>query len=236
MRPPRILPLLITRHVEVEGPGLLGDILEEKGIPFTLLDVDQQTRWPDPGDFRAMVCLGGPQSVYEEDKFPELAGEVAFIQRALAARLPFLGICLGSQLLARALGARVFANRAKEIGWGRVDLSPEGARDPLLGGLAPGFTALHWHGDTFDIPPGCLALAGSSLTPNQAFRHSDFAWGLQFHLEVREKDLREWISYYPGEAGLFTPAGGDRGIPENMPACLESGRKVLEAFLKRLPV
>jgi GMP synthase (glutamine-hydrolysing) len=143
--------------------------------------------------------MGGPMGVYEADRYPHLGDELRLIEAALAAGLPVIGTCLGSQLLASALGARVYPNTRKEIGWHEVALTDAAPADPLFAGLPPRFTPVHWHGDVFDLPAGAVPLARSSVTPHQAFRHGPNAWGLLFHLELDGPQLASWITAFADE-------------------------------------
>jgi GMP synthase (glutamine-hydrolysing) len=144
-----------------------------------------------------VVCLGGPIGVDETDDYPFLAAEIALLEYRLSRDLPTLGICLGSQLMAKALGGRVYSGAVKEIGWGKVDLTKEGASS-CLGALQDADAAvLHWHGDIFDLPAGATRLASHHNDPNQAFSYGNNALALQFHLEVDPWQLEEW---YVGHA------------------------------------
>ena len=133
-------------------------------------------------------------NVDEVEKYPHLAQEVEWIKQALAAGLPTLGICLGAQLLAKALGAKVYPNRVKEIGWYSAELTPHADRDPLFEGGGKQITVFHWHGDTFDLPPGTVRLAESKLCRNQAFRYGRSAYGLQFHIEMTAELIDSWLA------------------------------------------
>jgi len=137
-----------------------------------------------------LIFMGGPMSVNEG--LPYLEAELAILRRSLDYDQPVLGVCLGSQLLARAAGARVYANGRKEIGWYDVTLTPAGEMDPLLGELNPRESVFHWHGETFDLPAGAEWLACSDACRNQAFRLGTNAYGLQFHLEVTPAMIEDW--------------------------------------------
>ena len=184
--------VLVIQHVEAETTGVIGEILGEEGARVTTVRVFSGDPVPAgiaPHD--ALVVMGGPMGVYEADRHPHLAQEVALIRRAVGENVPVLGVCLGSQLLATALGSVVHPAR-KELGWFPVALTPEGIADPLFDGVPGGFTAFHWHGDAFDPPPGSVSLASSELTSCQAFRHGAHV-GLLFHMEMGEAVVRALV-------------------------------------------
>jgi len=136
--------------------------------------------------------LGGPIGVYEADRFPFLSKEIGLIEHRLARDRPTLGICLGAQLMAKALGSRVFPGPVKEIGWGRVELTEHG-RASSLGPLADdSAVVLHWHGDTFDLPEAAIRLASNDAYENQAFAHGRRGMALQFHIEADPQQLEAW--------------------------------------------
>ena len=187
--------LPILRHVTHESAGTLENVLAETGLDFHYVDLFETV--PDRLNLNSapgLVILGGPMNVDEVDKYPHLAKEVEWIGQALAAGLPTLGICLGAQLLAKALGARVYPNRVKEIGWYRVDLTPHADRDALFEGGGKRITVFQWHGDTFDLPPNTVRLAQSPLCRNQAFRYGRSAYGLQFHIEMTPELIDSWLA------------------------------------------
>jgi GMP synthase (glutamine-hydrolysing) len=182
--------VLILQHVSVEGPGRIRDALESVGASSEIRRVDLGAPVPKTlGPFAGLVVMGGPMSVYESSQYPHLRSEILLMEEALRRRAPVLGICLGSQLLASALGARVYASGRKELGWYDVHLSEAGQSDPGFADAPNPFRALHWHGDVFDLPPGAVSLARSALTEHQAFRAADNALGLLFHLEVSAADV-----------------------------------------------
>jgi GMP synthase-like glutamine amidotransferase len=145
---------------------------------------------PEVATAAGLIFMGGPMSA--NDDFAYLRQELEIIRQAVDRGQPVLGVCLGSQLLAKALGARVYRNAAKEIGWFDVHLTDAGGRDPVLSGLDPTETVFHWHGETFDLPDGAVGLAYSRLTRHQAFRVGPNAYGLQFHLEVTPEMISDW--------------------------------------------
>jgi GMP synthase (glutamine-hydrolysing) len=186
--------LPILRHVAHESAGTLENVLSETGLDFHYVDVfESATDGFDLSGASGLVVLGGPMNVDETDRYPRLAQEVEWIKQALAAGLPTLGICLGAQLLAKALGAKVYPNPVKEIGWYRVTLTPHADRDTLFEGCGRTVSVFHWHGDTFDLPLGTIRLAENPLCRNQAFRYGRSAYGLQFHIEMNATMIESWL-------------------------------------------
>jgi GMP synthase (glutamine-hydrolysing) len=196
---------IAVRHVAFEDLGTLAPLLERRFPEVSYRDagVDDFAA-PDLAEADLLVVLGGPVGAYEERSYPFLAAELALIERRLARGRPVLGICLGSQLMARALGARVYPGAGKEIGWAPLALTEAGSASPLAP-FAGGAPVLHWHGDTFDLPAGALHLAAS-----ERYRHQAFAWqrhglALQFHIEVTAPGLERW---YIGHACELAAAPG----------------------------
>lgn len=189
--------VVVIMHVESEGPGTLGPFFDSVGWDIRTARLYAGDTLPtDPDGIDAIISMGGPMNVYEEDKYPFLADETAFLKQAIDADKPVLGICLGAQMIAKALGAQVTKSPAKEVGWGKVTLSDEGRRDGLFHGLPDTLDVLQWHEDMFHIPQGGKLLAYSGDCPHQAFRYRN-ALGLQFHLEVTTEILLEWFSGSP---------------------------------------
>jgi GMP synthase (glutamine-hydrolysing) len=177
--------------------GSLADILAGAGLDVRQYDLFDSL----PGDLpwsnaAGLIALGGPMSANDGDWFPFLNAELFWMRRAIQEELPLLGICLGAQLLAKALGARVYRNARAEIGWYEVDLLPAAAEDPLFCGRSARETVFQWHGDTFGAVPGGVHLAASSLCRQQAFRYGATAYGLQFHVEMTPKLLKSWLEDY----------------------------------------
>jgi GMP synthase (glutamine-hydrolysing) len=186
------------RHVAFEDLGLLAPVMEHEGwdVSFCEAAVDD-LRHDSIRNANLLVILGGPIGAYEIEAYPFLTSEIALIEHRLSRELPTLGICLGSQLMARALGSRVFAGPVKEIGWGRVELTGEGAASCLSPLRDADSAVLHWHGDSFDLPGGAQRLASNAHYDNQAFAYGRSALALQFHLEADPRQLEEW---YVGHA------------------------------------
>lgn len=215
--------ILIIKHIDIEGPGTFGDFLISKGVAFRVLELGAGEKLPSNlKGIQAVVVLGGPMNVYEEDKYPFLKDENAFIQRVLQEEIPYFGICLGSQLLSKAAGGRVVQSPVKEIGWYTVKLTPDGQSDPFLKGFREDEEIYHWHGDMFEIPEGGALLASGSGCPHQAFRVGKNAYGIQFHVEVTDKSIKEWCDEYS--------ANDLPGRKEHCDAMLEGYAKNKETF------
>lgn len=186
--------ILVIQHSAPETLGTIADFLEPKGVSVNYVRPFQEEPLPKNTDgLDGLIVMGGPMAVRDLDRTPFLREEMRIIEQTLKARKPLLGVCLGSQMLANALGAKVHLGKKKEIGWERVRLSPEARQDPLWIGAPDSFTAFHWHGDVFDLPEGAVSLASSDITPHQAFRHEPGVYGLLFHLEMTENMIREMI-------------------------------------------
>lgn len=196
---------VVIQHVAFEDLGTLEPALHGAHYAVQKLQagVDDLAKI-DPVACDLLVVLGGPIGVYEQETYPWLHAEIALVKARLAARRPTLGICLGAQLMAAALGARVFpGGNGKEIGWSALAAGTSSAAAMLAPLFAPGVQVLHWHGDTFDLPVGVEHLASTAQYPNQAFAVGDFALALQFHPEVTATDLERW---YIGHAAELSQA------------------------------
>jgi GMP synthase-like glutamine amidotransferase len=180
-------------HVENEGPGVFGELLQAAGADVRVARLHLGDALPAPMDVDAVLSMGGPMNVYEEERPPFLRDETRFLQEAAGRNRPVLGICLGAQMIAKAAGAAVTKNLVPELGWGTVALTEEGLADPLFRGLPPTLPVFQWHGDTFAVPAGGALLATGSDCRNQAFRHRR-SYGLQFHLEADRALLGDWFA------------------------------------------
>jgi len=189
--------ILIIKHIDIEGPGTLGSFLDQQKISYRIIDLGEGQSLPkDLSSIDAVVVLGGPMNVDEEDKYPFLESENEFIQQVLRSNIPYLGICLGSQLLAKAAGAKVVKSPVKEIGWYQVQLTDEGRKDLLFQGFRQDEPVYHWHGDMFEIPAQGELLATAEGCPHQALKVGRNAYGLQFHVEVTDQSIKEWCQEY----------------------------------------
>jgi len=186
---------LVVQNAILEGPGLLADALTGAGwkLDVRLMEGGRINLPADLGGFDALVVLGGPMGANDDHLHPYLPRVVDLIRDAVGRGAPALGICLGAQLMARALGAAVYPNPVPEVGWYPVALTTEGRNSPLFAGLPDELTVFQWHGDTFDLPQGAVHLAASEDCPHQAFSFRDRLWALQFHLEVTPEIIGSWI-------------------------------------------
>ena len=183
--------VLVFRHIAIEQLGSGAPVLDAAAV-----SVDHVDLFREPGahvdlrDAQGLIFLGGPMSV--NDDLPYLRRELGFLEVVLAEGKPVLGICLGSQLIAKALGAPVYRNPVPEIGWAPVQRTDAGRIDPLFSSFRDPENVLHWHGETFDLPVGAIRLASSDVCPNQAFRYGANVYGIQFHVEATPDMIAQW--------------------------------------------
>jgi GMP synthase (glutamine-hydrolysing) len=204
------MDVVVLQHIACEPPGEYEAVLRERGARLHRVELDEGEPLPALTGFDAIVAMGGPMSVNDDAELPWLTAEKRAIGEAVRDGVPYFGACLGVQLLAASLGARVYAGPDPEVGVLPVTLTPEGAADPIFAGLPPSFPTLQWHGDTFDLPEGATLLASSPAFPNQAFRYGRAAYGIQFHMEVLPEMAREWalVPEYAGYADRVLGEGG----------------------------
>ena len=224
------------RHVHFEDLGAFESVLTSSGYHIRYCEAGiNDLRSPEVADCDLLVVLGGPIGAYEEEKYPFLTDEIAIIEKRLNFARPALGICLGAQLFARALGARVYPGPAKEIGWAPVTLTAEGKQSPMK--FLEGVPVLHWHGDTFDLPKGTELLASTAICQNQAFSYGQSVIAFQFHPEASAKNFERWLIGHAGEIGSVTGlsvtklrSDTARFAPESAPL----GQECLREWLKGL--
>jgi GMP synthase (glutamine-hydrolysing) len=179
------------RHVPFEDLGVFEAVFRDAGYAVRFCEAGMDDIGAIDPSTDILVVLGAPIGAYEEDKYPFVRDELRLLERRLPAACPTLGICLGAQLIARALGSPVYPGARKEIGWGPVELTPEGRRSTLQ--HLEDVPVLHWHGDTFDLPKDAQRLASTALTANQAFAFGPAILALQFHPEVEAKNFERWL-------------------------------------------
>ncbi|WP_127476864.1 glutamine amidotransferase [Sulfurivermis fontis] len=231
---------LAIRHVAFEDAGSFAVTLEQLGYELHYLEAGMDDLAAiDAAAPDLLLILGGPIGAYEEELYPFLHAELRLIGKRLVAQRPIIGICLGAQLMARALGARVYPGKeGKEIGWAPLQLTVAGQASPLRH-LAPESTpVLHWHGDTFDLPAGAERLAGTRRYPNQAFAVGRHALALQFHPEVTAAGMERWFIGHACEIGA-TP---DISVPQLRAATAQwaaglerHGQAMLRDWLQAVP-
>jgi GMP synthase (glutamine-hydrolysing) len=223
--------LLVLQHIACEPPAAYEDELVARGLPLVRVEVDEGEPIPDWREFAGIVAMGGPMGAYEDDAYPWLADEKRLIAEAVRSGVPFWGVCLGAQLLASSLGARVYPGERAEVGVLPVQLTEAAAADPVFSQAPPEFTTLQWHGDTFDLPDGATLLAGSSAFPHQAFVWQH-AYALQFHIEVTPALAAEWAEVPAYAASLDAELG-----PGSFPGLLDelsAGAAAMAGLARRL--
>jgi GMP synthase (glutamine-hydrolysing) len=229
---------LVLQHIRCEPPGIFTDVLRQHGIRIETAELDEGDTLPDWRDFDLLVVMGGPMGAGDEADHPWLADEKRWIAAAVRAGMPYLGVCLGSQLLAASLGAPVGPGAAPEVGVLPVSLTAEGRADPVLSALGEQFAALQWHGDTFGIPDGAVCLAASPAYPHQAMRFGDVAYAVQFHVEVTGEMFEQWRhvpAYAASAQATLGPSGIDdlaRAFALDQDAMAESAERLCAGWLR----
>ena len=227
--------ILVVQHVPHEGLGTFEPVLRQAGCSLVMLKAyEPKAAWPDLSQIQGLIVMGGPQSVYEQARYPYLTREIELLRQTVDADLPILGVCLGAQLLAVALGAKVTKNPQKEIGWYPLMREPGADNDPLCEPFGQTETVFQWHGDTFALPKGAVRLFSSPLCQEQAFRYGDRIYGLQFHVEVTEAMIRAWLLANKQELAMLKgdidPATIRRQTPEHIGRLRELSAHVATTF------
>lgn len=205
------MSVLVLKNISSEGPGSIEDFFRENTIDYRVVCC-QKEELPGTRDIDTLVMLGGPMSVNEEETYPFLRKEIELARSFINEGKRVFGICLGAQIMAKALGGRVYRGSAPEIGWYDIELTEEGIKDPLINKLAVHpragdfwrrFKVFHWHGETFEIPEGAVRLAKSEMYPNQAFRYGAYAYAFQFHIEVKKEMIYDWLKDQAADMDLI---------------------------------
>ncbi|MEH1901235.1 MAG: type 1 glutamine amidotransferase [Nostoc sp.] len=181
------------QHVPFEGLASIEQWLTKKDHILSATKFYNGDTLPSVDDLDWVIVMGGPMNIYEDDKYPWLTWEKHFIKEAINKNKIVIGICLGSQIIADVLGSKVYKGQEKEIGWYPIKVTTEAQNYPVFASFLASFTVFHWHGDTFDLPPGAVQLAYSEVCANQAFIYADRVLGLQFHLESTQDSVRQII-------------------------------------------
>ena len=231
--------VLVLQHIACEPPGVFEDVLRERDAELHRVELDEGEALPDWRAFDAIVAMGGPMSANDDAELPWLTNEKRAIGEAVRAGKPYWGVCLGVQLLASSLGARVYAGALPEVGLLPVELTDEGRSDPVFGDMDGDLVTLQWHGDTFELPEGAVRLAASPAYANQAFRFLR-AYGVQFHLEVSAEMARTWADVPEYVTSLERTLGAAEApaflaaIEANADGMRAAGRRLFERWLDRV--
>lgn len=217
---------VVLQHVEWEGPGIIAQEAQKRGCEVDIRRMDCEDEIPAANHVDGLVVMGGPLGAYEEEWYPYLRDECELLATVARRGRPVLGVCLGAQLLAKALGAKVLPGHGAEIGFGSIELTPAGQEDPLFAGAGNTLPVFHWHGDTFTLPECAVLLASSQMYTNQAFRFGSRAYGFQFHVEPDAETWTAWREHLP--KGLIDNSEAEQRAIE------AAGAKVVARFFDQV--
>jgi GMP synthase-like glutamine amidotransferase len=220
-------------HTPFEKPGYIEQWATAKGHNISLTKLYEPFILPDLSNIDWLIVMGGPMGVYDEDKYPWLKEEKNFIKEAVNLNKVILGICLGSQLVAEALGAKVFTNKFKEIGWFKIQTTMEAEQVDLFNLFPKETVVFHWHGDTYNLPPGAIHLAESDVCKNQAYIFNERVIGLQFHIEVTADLLNEMLEGGSDELNKDKYIQTEAEIRNGIKLCIEANL-LLHSLLDKL--
>ncbi len=228
------MKFLVLQHEECEPLGMFEGLLKKKRVECDYCKLYEEEAPASIEGYDGLIAMGGPMNVYQEEEYSFLKEDDRLLKEALKKGKPVLGVCLGAQLMAKALGAKVRRGREKEIGWFPVRLTEDGRRDTIFSGFGSEFMVFQWHGDTFDIPSGAVRLAGSEKFANQAFRIGN-SYALQFHLEVTADMIRDWFSEYSEEVESLRGKVDPRKILSDTDKYIKGLNALAEKFIAGFP-
>lgn len=226
------MKMFVLQHASFEGPAAIGAWAAVRGHGVRVVKVYEGAALPPVEAVDLLVVMGGPMGLGEQESLPWMKGELAFISQCLQEGKRVLGICLGAQMMAAALGARVYPSGKKEIGWFPVRKTPAGRLSPYLKSLPEGAKVFHWHGDTFDLPAGAQHLLLSDAVKNQAFAWGPRALALQFHLEMTADTVRGMVDQCRSELVVSPHVQNEEAILDGTVSCTALG-KILFQMLDR---
>ena len=230
--------VLVFQHISIEHPGIFREFMKADGVTWDAIELDEGEKIPSLDPYDALIVMGGPMDVFEEDKYPWLIDEKRAIRQwVLERRKPYLGLCLGHQLLADALGGKVGRMSTPEVGMLTVETTPEAKADVLLKGLGPTIDCLQWHGcEVTALPPDSTVLARSPACAVQAFRVGERAYGLQYHIELTDRTVAEWgaVPIYAESLEQSCGRGAlgrlDADAKSRLPALASNARRLYDNF------